>query len=95
MGNVYLAIKKFDLAIENFDEAISVNANNPKYWLHKGIVFESMIANIEFDTGPQLIKMKNEKPEDFNDQALDEVKHCVEDAKECYNYVINNIDDNH
>lgn len=52
MGNVYLAIKKFDLAIENFDEAISVNANNPKYWLHKGIVFESMIANIEFDTGP-------------------------------------------
>jgi len=52
MGNVRLAQRKFDKAIECYDEAISVNTQNPKYWLHKGIVYEAMISKIESELGP-------------------------------------------
>jgi tetratricopeptide (TPR) repeat protein len=58
MGNVYLATQEFELALENYQEAIDVNCQNAKYWLHKGIVYEAMINDIEQKHGPQLKKLK-------------------------------------
>jgi tetratricopeptide (TPR) repeat protein len=47
LANVYLTQKKFFEALESYQEAIMIHDMNPKYWHHKGIVYEAMIKDLE------------------------------------------------
>jgi len=71
-------LSKFEEALDCFDEAIAIEKENPKYWLHKGIVYEAMIAAFEKEKGPQLPKLRSVKPEEqFMDENLEKVKNLI------------------
>jgi tetratricopeptide (TPR) repeat protein len=43
LANVYLSQKNFLEARDAYEEAIKLQNMNPKYWHHKGLVYEAMI----------------------------------------------------
>jgi len=83
MGNTFLMIGQYSDAIDCYEEAISIQDDIPKYWLHKGIVYEAMIAKIEKDKGPQLNRLDEDADsEHFQDREA--VRKLVSIAKETY-----------
>jgi len=82
MGNTFLMIGQYSDAIDCYEEAISIQDDIPKYWLHKGIVYEAMIAKIEKDKGHQLDKLGDANAEHCPDREA--VRKLVSSAKETY-----------
>ena len=70
---------------------------NPKYWHHKGIVYEAMIKEMEEQHGPQLAKIKSvsHKKRAHTDKIFQKVQEYVECALSTFSHVIQNVKEDH
>ena len=97
LANVYLTQNRFTEALESYQEAIMINDMNPKYWHHKGIVYEAMIKDLEAQHGPQLVKIKSvkHKKRAHLDKIFMEVQEYVDCALSTFSHVIQNVKEDH
>ena len=97
LANVYLSQKNFLEARDAYEEAIKLQNMNPKYWHHKGLVYEAMIQDLEEKHGPQLVKLKSVKSKKrlTKDPIFTLVQEYVTSALKIFTHITTTVSTHH